>query len=266
MSCSDNQLTNVDLTKNENLTTLNLDNNSLSAIDLSKNKLLNTLSLRNNKLESLNLVNNRELVNLYVNNNLLTSIDLKLNGKLGYLHINDNNLNTIDITYNEELIRVNCQNNNLTEIATPHSSNFRIQSLDCSNNNLTELNLSMSGSSSDFKYLNCSDNAINGEAVQRFVDKLPTAKSSNKAELVFKSSSATEKNSMSQEQVLIIMAKDWTVRQTNGNAYLGEESGVEGIEVDPIDNNAPRYNLMGQPVNDSYHGVVIQKGKKVLIK
>ena len=45
-----------------------------------------------------------------------------------------------------------------------------------------------------------------------------------------------------------------------------EESGVEDIEVDPIDNDAPRYNLMGQPVDDSYRGIVIQNGKKVLIK
>ena len=30
--------------------------------------------------------------------------------------------------------------------------------------------------------------------------------------------------------------------------------------------NAQRYNLMGQPVGNNYHGIVIQNGKKILVK
>ena len=257
--CNDNQLTSVDLTKNVNLSTLNLSNNSLSTIDLSKNKELNTLSLRNNKLESLDVTNNVNLQSLHVNNNLLTEINLAANWMLEYLDINDNKLNTLDLSYVESLIEVNCQNNKLTEISVGN-----IARLNCSNNNLTGLKFD-AYSGANFKYLNCSDNAINGANVQQFVDKLPTPSASNNAELVFKSSSDTEKNSMSQEQALTVMGKNWTLKHTNGNVYLGE-AGVEGIEVDPIDDNAPRYNLMGQPVDDSYRGIVIQNGKKVLTK
>lgn len=257
--CNDNQLTSVDLTKNVNLSTLNLSNNSLSTIDLSKNKELNTLALRNNKLESLDVINNVNLQSLHVNNNLLTGINLSANWRLKYLDINDNKLNTLDLSYADYLTEVNCQNNKLTEISVGN-----IKRLNCSNNNLTGLKFN-AYSGANFKYLNCSDNAINGANVQQFVDKLPTPSASNNAELVFKSSSDTEKNSMSQEQALTVMGKNWTLKHTNGNIYLGE-AGVEGIEVDPIDNNAPRYNLNGQPVDDNYRGVVIQKGKKILVK
>ena len=259
--CNDNQLTSVDLTKNVNLSTLNLSNNSLSTIDLSKNKELNTLSLRNNKLESLDVTNNVNLQSLHVNNNLLTEINLAANWMLKYLDINDNKLNTLDLSYAEYLIEVNCQNNKLTEISVGD-----IERLNCSNNNLTGLKFD-AYSGVKFKYLNCSDNAINGANVQQFVDKLPTPSASNNAELVFKSSSDTEQNSMSQEQALTVMGKNWTLKRTNGNIYLGEQStSIESIETDAGNGNAPRYNLMGQPVDKNYRGVVIQNGKKTLIK
>ena len=258
--CNDNQLTSVDLTKNVNLSTLNLSNNSLSTIDLSKNKELNTLALRNNKLESLDVTNNVNLQSLHVNNNLLTEINLAANWMLEYLDINDNKLNTLDLSY-AEYLEVNCQNNKLTEISVGD-----IERLNCSNNNLTGLKFD-AYSGVKFKYLNCSDNAINGANVQQFVDKLPTPSASNNAELVFKSSSDTEQNSMSQEQALTVMGKNWTLKRTNGNIYLGEQStSIESIETDAGNGNAPRYNLMGQPVDKNYRGVVIQNGKKTLIK
>ena len=258
--CNDNQLTSVDLTKNVNLSTLNLSNNSLSTIDLSKNKELNTLSLRNNKLESLDVTNNVNLQSLHVNNNLLTEINLAANWMLKYLDINDNKLNTLNLSY-AEYLEVNCQNNKLTEISVGD-----IKRLNCSNNNLTGLKFD-AYSGVKFKYLNCSDNAINGANVQQFVDKLPTPSASNNAELVFKSSSDTEQNSMSQEQALTVMGKNWTLKRTNGNIYLGEQStSIESIETDAGNGNAPRYNLMGQPVDKNYRGVVIQNGKKTLIK
>ena len=258
--CNDNQLTSVDLTKNVNLSTLNLSNNSLSTIDLSKNKELNTLSLRNNKLESLDVTNNVNLQSLHVNNNLLTEINLAANWMLKYLDINDNKLNTLNLSY-AEYLEVNCQNNKLTEISVGD-----IERLNCSNNNLTGLKFD-AYSGVKFKYLNCSDNAINGANVQQFVDKLPTPSASNNAELVFKSSSDTEQNSMSQEQALTVMGKNWTLKRTNGNIYLGEQStSIESIETDAGNGNAPRYNLMGQPVDKNYRGVVIQNGKKTLIK
>ena len=54
----------------------------------------------------------------------------------------------------------------------------------------------------------------------------------------------------------------------DGTTYSGTEtSTIEEVEVeDDVDNNAPRYNLMGHPVDDSYRVIVIQNGKKILVK
>ena len=260
-----NSLSTIDLSKNVKLEYLYLQENSLLTIDLSKNTLLKSLSINDNKLESLDLKNNGKLETCYAYNNLLTSINLNKNVALTFLNIDDNRLETLDLTNNINLKTVYCENNNLTKISTPHSS-FAIEKLDCSDNNLTELNLSLSGTSK-FEYLNCSGNAINGDAAQRFVDNLPTPSASNNAELVFTTSSATDKNSMTQAQVLTAISKNWRVTDIYGNAYLGEQStSIESIETDAGNGNAPRYNLMGQPVDKNYRGVVIQNGKKTLIK
>lgn len=43
-------------------------------------------------------------------------------------------------------------------------------------------------------------------------------------------------------------------------------TGIEAITTDELDVNAPIYNTAGQQVNKDYKGVVIQKGKKILVK
>ena len=43
-------------------------------------------------------------------------------------------------------------------------------------------------------------------------------------------------------------------------------TGIEAITTDELDVNAPIYNTAGQQVNKNYKGVVIQNGKKILVK
>ena len=46
-----------------------------------------------------------------------------------------------------------------------------------------------------------------------------------------------------------------------------EESGINYVAVDPaVEGKRQRYNLMGQPVGDDYKGIVIEDGKKILVK
>lgn len=46
-----------------------------------------------------------------------------------------------------------------------------------------------------------------------------------------------------------------------------QESAINEITADPaVEGKRQRYNLMGQPVGDDYHGIVIENGKKVLVK
>ena len=60
---------------------------------------------------------------------------------------------------------------------------------------------------------------------------------------------------------------DWRTANTkNYQDVFSVENGYDLIFVDCDNDNAPRYNLMGQPVDDTYRGIVIQNGKKVLTK
>ena len=49
-----------------------------------------------------------------------------------------------------------------------------------------------------------------------------------------------------------------------------EEFDTEGIGEVPVGHVAQgkqqRYNIMGQPVGKDYHGVVIENGRKILVK
>lgn len=47
-----------------------------------------------------------------------------------------------------------------------------------------------------------------------------------------------------------------------------EPTGIKSIDSRPstLDQNAPRYNLAGQKVSNSYKGVVVQDGKKIVVK
>ena len=50
------------------------------------------------------------------------------------------------------------------------------------------------------------------------------------------------------------------------NIVEADMSGVDEINcVKPADGPAQRYNVLGQPVGDDYHGIVIGNGKKILV-
>ena len=50
------------------------------------------------------------------------------------------------------------------------------------------------------------------------------------------------------------------------NIVEADMSGVDEINcVKPADGPAQRYNVLGQPVGDDYHGIVIENGKKILV-
>lgn len=65
-------------------------------------------------------------------------------------------------------------------------------------------------------------------------------------------------------------AGQYSIRVANACGGLGLPSsvvtGISDAVVDHNTNNAPRYNLSGQRVDDSYKGLVIQNGKKMIVK
>lgn len=98
--CSNNNLTNLDVSKNTSLAQLICTNNSISGLNLNSNTTLDLLYCHFNNLTSLDLSNNSALTDLHAYNNQLTSLNVK-NGNntnmLGFNAINNPNLTCIDV-------------------------------------------------------------------------------------------------------------------------------------------------------------------------
>lgn len=75
--CSDNNLTELDVSENPELKRLICYNNSLTSLNLNKNTKLESLNCNKNKLTVLDLRENKSLWWLRCNNNCLTSLDLR---------------------------------------------------------------------------------------------------------------------------------------------------------------------------------------------
>ncbi len=85
LTCTSNQLTSLDITKNTALTHLDFRDNQLTSLDVSNNKALLALDCRNNQLTSLDVSKNTALGVLNCFMNKLTSLDVSKNTALIYL-------------------------------------------------------------------------------------------------------------------------------------------------------------------------------------
>ena len=85
--CSDNNLTELDVSENPELGRLICYNNSLTSLNLNKNTKLRSLNCNNNKLTVLDLRENKSLSWLRCKNNCLTSLDLRNNPQIGDLQV-----------------------------------------------------------------------------------------------------------------------------------------------------------------------------------
>lgn len=85
--CSDNNLTELDVSENPELKRLICYNNSLTSLNLNKNTKLESLNCNKNKLTVLDLRENKSLWWLRCNNNCLTSLDLRNNPKIVDLQV-----------------------------------------------------------------------------------------------------------------------------------------------------------------------------------
>ncbi len=90
LDCSDNDLTSLDLSKNTALTQLDCSDNQLTSLDLRVNTALKTLICDNNQITSLNLSSHTALASLYCRDNQLTSLDLSKNTALAWLGCSGN--------------------------------------------------------------------------------------------------------------------------------------------------------------------------------
>ncbi len=113
--------------------------NELKEVDVSKNTELSVLWLDYNYLTEIDVTNNTDLTELWLDNNYLTELDVTNNSILLSLWCVNNKLTELDLSYNTELIELWCYSNLLTELDL--SNNKLLESLDCAYNRLTKIDI-----------------------------------------------------------------------------------------------------------------------------
>ena len=140
LSCSDNQLTSLDVSKCTALTTLYCYDNQLTSLDVSKNTALKTLHCYNNQLTSLDVSKCTALTSLSCQGNQLTSLDVSKCTALTTLFCGGNQLTSLDVSKCTALTNLNCCDNQLTSLDV--SKNTALTTFDCYDNQLTSLDVS----------------------------------------------------------------------------------------------------------------------------
>jgi len=161
LSCSSNQLTELDVSSNTAMRGLNCYNNKLTQLKVNNNASLESLHCQMNKLRyldvhgctalqylacndnylsSVDVSNNVVLTDLSCHNNLLSSLDVSNNSTLEVLTCWNNQINSLNVSNNDELRDLECGSNHLTSLNV--SSNKALEILDCQDNQLTDLNVS----------------------------------------------------------------------------------------------------------------------------
>ena len=244
------------------LTYLSCSNNQLTSLDVSKNTALTDLYCNNNKLTSLDVSKNTKLKWFDCDYNQLTSLDVSKNTKLKLFGCDHNQLTSLDVSKNTALTDLYCDDNQLTSLDV--SKNTALTNLVCSQNQLTSLNVSKNTALTE---LWCFENQIKGAQTEALVNSLPTV---TDGKLYFcEPTYAAEKNEITDEQVAKAKAKGWTVYAWNGSDWE-EYAGITGIgNVEQAEPGAVRtYTLDGRPVSGqpAKPGIYIRGGKKVIVK
>ncbi|QIE58640.1 T9SS type A sorting domain-containing protein [Rasiella rasia] len=123
----------------ENIEILSCSQNQLAQLDLSQNILLTNLNLRNNLLTTINISQNTNLEGIEIAHNNLQNIDISQNINLLGLECSSNNLSSLDISQNTNLLGLACSNNSLNELDV--TSNLNLKILDAYHNNLSSIDL-----------------------------------------------------------------------------------------------------------------------------
>ena len=163
-------ITNIDVSKNANLTYLNCAYTSIASIDLSKNiELREFLGFRNTKLTSLDVSKNLKLEFLNLHTTGISSIDLSKNTELRSLYVVDTNMTNLDISKNTKLATLGIENSpNLNVIKSNSNSVVNLDGM-----NDTSFSLSI------FYYMytpnvkNLSGASINGNMLYRYTFGTP---------------------------------------------------------------------------------------------
>ena len=132
--CQNNELRDIDISKNTGLKDLNCMGNSLTSLDVSKNASLESLSCKLNGLTSLDVSGCSKLKNLSCENNNLTRLVISGCGSLEELNCGSNSISTIDVSECTELKELDCSDNEIKTLDL--SNNKYLESVTCHENPL----------------------------------------------------------------------------------------------------------------------------------
>ncbi len=155
LECREGKLMKLDLSANTELTTIDVRSNKLTELDLSANKKLTRLDCSGNKISSLNLSANTELTELLCSSNPLNGLDVTKCKKLTRLTCFACGLETIDLSDNTELTTLNIGENKLT--ALDLSNNGKLVDVDCYLNSIDTLTFR---SCASLQHLSCEENKL----------------------------------------------------------------------------------------------------------
>ncbi len=155
LHCSSNQLTELDISKNTALTHLECNENQLTELDVTQNTALKMLQCDDNQLTQLDVTNNTALDTLFCSGNQLTQLDTSNNTVLDWLLCYDNQLTQLDISKNTAMTHLECSSNQLSQLDV--TKNTILERLYFNDNRLTQLDVTNNPVLSD---LGCRNNQL----------------------------------------------------------------------------------------------------------
>ena len=248
LNCGFNKLTTLDVSQNTQLTSLNCYSNKLTTLDVSQNTQLTELNCGFNKLTTLDVSQNTQLTSLNCWSDQLTTLDVSQNTQLTELNCGSNKLNTVDVSQNTQLTELNCGYNQLTTLNV--TKNTQLTELYCSSNQFTSLNVTKN---TKLKKLICYGNNFSTLDLDRIYCTLPDRKDSTDAGEIYPVYSDTSSNHA------IVLAtnkanaitKNWTVQYAKDNADIPATSGTYDCSTAVAEATAePSLTLYPNPVAD----------------
>lgn len=194
--CNDNELTELDLSRNTKLKYLDCSCNHLTMLNISNNVLLDTVYCEDNKLAELDVSNNTALI---------------------YLDCYSNNLTKLDVTKNISLVQLDFDYNQLTSIDL--SKNPWLEELYCAGNQLTKLDFS---ANLELEMIQCYNNKISGQNMDDMITSLPLNDTPTYFDLMvidYSGSVENEGNVCTKSQVAALKAKGWLPLQWNDDEH-----------------------------------------------
>ena len=241
--------------------------NRLTSLDMSKNKKLFYLGCPDNNISSLNISGITGLYSLNCKNNSLLSLNVSSATSLGNLYCDGNNLSSLSVSSNSNLTNLYCSNNRLSSLNVSSNNNLTI--LDCSYNQLTSLTLPKSNTK--LTTIHCEGNKLKDSYMTNTVNSLPSVSSGN---LYVSTSTSSEGNEMTKEQLAIANGKKWKVWQkdTGDTWKLYVVNGITTGEALQVTSDKSQvtsegwYTIDGRKINGkpTKKGIYIRNGKAVV--